>query len=286
MRIIPSLTLLVVAGGLCLAADNNKQQNFNAYTDCDLCARLMLGPITQSRVECSKNMHKQGSEAVLVRLRDNSVFSVNKPKLLDPLVSRLVIASGEPKEKDGTMKLLSTEALDWGAVAVGSPDRKLLDVRQSKMTGEGAKLHEKIRHELATMPYISEFDFISFNMVGRHVILTGWTIRPTNRSTAQNLVKSVGGVEQVTNNIDVLDAGKFDMQIRAGARAALQRFFPRYFWGSGSAIKIIVKNSDIILLGVVASKADADTAALQCQSVRGAFRVFNMLTVEKAAPKG
>ena len=70
------------------------------------------------------------------------------------------------------------------------------------------------------------------------------------------------------------------MQIRAGARARLQQFLSRYFWGSGSAIKIVVKNGDIILLGVVSTKADSDLANIQCNSVPGAFQVFNMLKVQ------
>jgi osmotically-inducible protein OsmY len=135
------------------------------------------------------------------------------------------------------------------------------------------------------MPYISEFDFISFTQNGPDVILTGWTIRDTNRSTAYNSVKDIPGVESVVNNIDLLPLGSFDMQIRAAARAALQRQLSRYFWGNGSDIKIVVKNGQIILLGSVATKADSDIAFIQCNSVSGAFKVFNMLRVQ-ASTKG
>src|SRR5262249_29689251 len=148
------------------------------------------------------------------------------------------------------------------------------DIRTYR-TDKSAKLHEKIRHELAMMPYVSEFDFISFTLTGGEVILTGWTVRQTNRSTAYNLVKNLEGVESIINNIDVLPLGSFDMQIRAGARAALQRFLSRYFWGSGSDIKIVVKNGNIILLGMVANEGDFNIATIQCNSVPGAFHVFN-----------
>jgi osmotically-inducible protein OsmY len=99
-------------------------------------------------------------------------------------------------------------------------------------------------------------------------------------------VKNLDGVETVVNNIEVLPLGSFDMRIRAGARAALQRYLSRYFWGSGSDIKIIVKNGQIILLGTVTTKADSDMAFIQCNSVPGAFKVFNMLRVESAQTKG
>jgi len=167
----------------------------------------------------------------------------------------------------------------------GDPARKLLDVRAYR-TDRNAGLHEKIRHELAMMPYISEFDFISFSQMGAEVILTGWTVRATNRSTAYNIVKDIPGVETVINNIEILPLGSFDMQIRAATRAALQRFLSRYFWGSGSDIKIVVKNGQIILLGTVVSKADSDLAFIQSNSVSGAFKVFNMLRVQNPQNKG
>ena len=135
------------------------------------------------------------------------------------------------------------------------------------------------------MPYVSEFDFISFTLTGPEVILTGWTVRQTNRDYAYNVVKNVPGVESVVNNIDILPLGSFDMQIRAGARAALQRNLSRYFWGSGSDIKIVVKNGQIILLGTVASKGDSDIANIQCNSVRNAFKVFNLLRVDSSPKK-
>jgi osmotically-inducible protein OsmY len=255
---------------------------FNAYVDSDICARLMLGPITTARVECSQSTAKDGAEPVLVRLGNNMVFSVNKQKMIRPLVGQLAEVSGEPKPKNGTMKLANVKALTDKDIPAGDPGRKMLDVRTYK-TDRSSKVYEKIRHELAMMPYISEFDFISFTLTGADVILTGWTVRETNRSTAYNLVKNIEGVENIVNNIDVLPLGSMDMRIRAAARAALQQQLSRYFWGSGSDIKIIVKDGQIILLGTVTRKADSDIAFIKCNSIPGAFKVFNLLRVAEAS---
>jgi osmotically-inducible protein OsmY len=269
--------------------DDKKVETFKAYADSDLCAHLMLGPISPERIECSRTTHKKGSEPVLVRLQDNQVFEVNKQKMLKEVVGELVEAVGESNVKNGTVKLQSVKSVAMNSIPAGSPGSQLLDVRLYKASGGArAKMVEEIRHELAMMPYLSEFDYISFGAVGSTVILSGWTIRTTNRSTAYNLVKRIEGVEQVINNVEVLPLGSMDMQVRAGARARLQQYLSRYFWGSGSAIKIIVKNGDIILLGAVASKADSDLANIQCNSVPGAFQVFNMLKVapETGGKKG
>jgi hyperosmotically inducible protein len=279
-RILLAISVLVLSSAM--AAE--EISTFSAYVDSDICARLMLGPITTPRMECSKSTFKDGCEPVLVQLRNNVVFTVNKQKMIKEYVGQLAEVSGEPKIKNGTIKLQGVKPITAESIPAGDPGRRLLDVRTYR-TDRSAQLHEKIRHELAMMPYISEFDFISFTLNGAEVILTGWTVRITNRSTAFNLVKNIEGVETVVNNIDVLPLGSFDMSIRAGARAALQRHLSRYFWGSGSDIKIVVKNGQIILLGTVANKMDYDIATIQCNSVPNAFHVFNLLRIQSSDNK-
>jgi len=280
-------TLLLAATLLlpyCLPAAD-EVSTFPAYVDSDICARLMLGPITPVRMQCSKSTSKDGDMPVLVRLSNNMVFTANKEKTIQPLVGQLASITGEIKPKNGTIKIQSATPITADSLAANDPARRLVD--PSKFTTQrDAALYEKIRHELAMMPYITEFDFISFTLSGGNVVLTGWTIRQTNRSTANNAVRDIPGVESVVNNIDVLPLGATDMQIRAGARAALQRQLSRYFWGNGSDIKIVVKNGQILLLGTVTRQADSDLATIQCNSVRGAFKVFNMLRVQSSEKKG
>ena len=275
------LLMMTLAGQSLLAED---LATFNAYVDSDICSHLMIGVISDPRTECTRSTYKDGSLPVLVRLRDNFVFEIDKTKMVKEHVAAFVEANGEPKEKDGRIKLKSVRAVDRGSLPTTGSESRLLDVRQYKLSGQGAQVAEKVRHELAMMPYITEYDYISFALIDTQVILSGWTVRITNRSTAYNLVKGIEGVEQVTNNIEVLPMGRNDMQIRASARANLQRMLSRYFWGNGSDIKIIVKNGDIILLGHVATKADSDIAYIQCNQVRGAFKVFNLLKVTGTQP--
>jgi hyperosmotically inducible protein len=275
-------TLLVVIPALLWRGDLWAQEvsTFRAYVDTDLCARLMLGPITPARIECSQSTAKDNSPPVLVRLRNNMVFTVNKTKMIKPLVGQLAEVSGQAKVRDGTMKLEDAKPIEGGAIPHGDPERKLLDAGHGNEADP--KTWEKVRHELAMMPYISEFDFISFTLSGSEVILTGWTVRQTNRNDAYHAIKDVPGVETVINNIEILPLGSMDMQIRASVRVALQRQLSRYFWGSGSDIKIVVKNGQVILLGAVTRKADFDLASIQSNSVPGVFKVFNMLRVQSS----
>ena len=156
----------------------DETSTFRAYVDTDICARLMLGPITPERKECSEKMGKDKNEPVLVRLSNNMVFAVNKQKMIEKMVGQLAEVSGDIKVKAGTMKLQDVKPVEPGAIPAG-PERRLLE--RGAKTEPNPQTWEKVRHELAMMPYVTEFDFISFTMTGPEVILTGWTVRQTNR---------------------------------------------------------------------------------------------------------
>ena len=281
--------LLVIMGALVLAcasgaAAEKDVTSFYAYVDSDVCARLMLGPITEARIDCSKKTYKSGSNIVLVRLSDNTVLEPNKTKLVKEYLGGLGLVTGEAKVNNGTMKVSAFMPEQMANIPAGDPAQKMLDVRTYKAKSTDG-LFEKIRHELAMIAYITTFDFISFTMVGDDVILTGWTVRDTNRSDAYHRVKSIAGVKNVVNNIEILPLGQSDMAIRASARAALSQQLGQYFWSNGSDIKIVVKNGNIILLGAVATKEDSDIATIKCNQVSMAFNVINLLRIEPPAPK-
>jgi hypothetical protein len=278
-KTVASVIAVLLGTHPAFAAD--EVSSFKSYVDSDICARLMLGPVNSARISCSQKTYKNGAEPVLVRLSNNVVLEVNKTKMIKKLVGQLAQVSGDLKVKDGTVKLKEVTPIEAASIPQGDPARKLLDVRTYKAVN-APKMYERIRHELAMMPYISEYDFISFTLLADEVILTGWTVRQTNRSEAENRIKNIEGVTKIVNNIDVLPLGSMDMGIRAGTRAALAQNLSRYFWGSGSDIKIIVKNGDIILLGTVATEGDKDLANIKANGVTDAFHVFNLLEVKKS----
>src|SRR4051794_28155785 len=107
-------------------------QEFPAYVDSDLCAHIMLGPISAARVECSQKTHKDGSNPVLVRLRDNLVLEPTKAKPFNPLVGKFAQVSGEVKIKDSKLKTKDVREISLTDVPSSDPARKLLDVRTHK----------------------------------------------------------------------------------------------------------------------------------------------------------
>lgn len=143
-------------------------------------------------------------------------------------------------------------------------------------------LEKEIRHELVMLPYYNVFDNLTFRVDGNKVTLYGQTIRPTLKSSAENVVKRIEGVERVENQIEVLPLSPFDNRTRLGVARAIFSYGPmsRYAAGVIPSIHIIVKNGNVTLEGVVANEMDKNLANIRANGVSGVFSVTNNLRVE------
>jgi hyperosmotically inducible protein len=144
-------------------------------------------------------------------------------------------------------------------------------------------LENEVRHELVMLPWFGVFDNLEFEVNGDQVILSGQVTRPTLRSSAENVVKQIEGVEHVVNNIEVLPLSSMDDRIRRATYYSIFGYGPmgRYAWGPQYPIRIIVKNGNVTLQGVVASETDKNIAGIRANGVPGVFSVTNDLRVEK-----
>ena len=145
------------------------------------------------------------------------------------------------------------------------------------------RLVKEVRHELVMLPYLGVFDNLEFRVDGDTVTLMGAVTRPTLKSDAENVVKKIEGVRKVVNQIEVLPLSPNDDRIRREVYFALARQaqLSRYFMQAVSPIRIIVKNGNVDLQGVVGNKTDADLAKITTGGVPGVFGVSNSLRVEK-----
>src|SRR5258706_11239685 len=57
---------------------------------------------------------------------------------------------------------------------------------------------ERVRHELAKLPYFSVFDNLTYLVNGETVYLGGQVTRPTLKKDAENVVRRVEGITQVS----------------------------------------------------------------------------------------
>jgi hyperosmotically inducible protein len=142
-------------------------------------------------------------------------------------------------------------------------------------------LIREVRHQLVLLPYYSVFDNLSFRVEGDTVILEGQVVRPTLKSDAEGVVKNIEGVGRVVNNIEVLPLSPMDDQIRRAVYRAIfsEPGLSRYAESAVPSIHIIVKNGNVILVGVVDSEADKNLANIRASSVPNVFSVKNELVV-------
>ena len=145
------------------------------------------------------------------------------------------------------------------------------------------RLVKEVRHELVMLPYYNVFDNLVYKVDGSTVTLMGQVTRPTLKSDAERVVKSIEGVEKVVNKIEVLPLSSHDDEIRLATYRAIygNTALNRYVMRAVPPIHIVVKNGNVTLEGVVANESDKNIAGLQANSVPGVFSVTNNLRVER-----
>jgi hyperosmotically inducible protein len=180
---------------------------------------------------------------------------------------------------------------------------------------DGLRIVQEVQKKLGSLTNFSVFDWITFGVRGKTIILKGYASRPTLKSDAENAVKRIPGVESVINEIEVLPNSPNDDRIRAAVynRIYTQPTLSKYNANQGSlaralgpggpsvalmaggitnnppmgfhAIHIIVKNGNVSLYGVVNNETDKAIAGMQANSAPGAFSIDNNLIVQGAASK-
>jgi hyperosmotically inducible protein len=172
------------------------------------------------------------------------------------------------------------------------------------------RIVKEVQKRLGGLTRYSVFDWITFGIEGKKLILRGYASRPILKDEAGNAVKGIAGVDSVDNQIEVLPNSPNDDRIRAAVynRLYTQPALSKYNANAGNlaramgpggrsasfmaggitkdpplgyhAIHVIVKNGHVLLYGVVLNEADAAIAGMQANSAPGAFSVENDLVVQ------
>lgn len=147
-----------------------------------------------------------------------------------------------------------------------------------------ARIAKETRHEILMLPYFDVFDNISYKINGYTVTLMGQVTQPKLKSDAEKAVKGIEGVEKVDNQIEVLPLSPNDDRLRIALYRAIYgaSALQRYALPVIKPIRIIVKNGNVILEGVVNTEADKNLVGLSANGVSGVFKVTNNLRVEKS----
>ncbi|WP_348267175.1 BON domain-containing protein [Edaphobacter paludis] len=176
------------------------------------------------------------------------------------------------------------------------------------------RIIQEVQKKISSLPDYDVFDWITFGIHGKTLVLNGYASRPTLKDEAGRVVKGIPGISSVENNIEVLPYSPNDDRVRAAVynRIYTSPTLRRYNANQGDlgraigpgagialaaggitanppvgyhAIHIIVKNGNVILYGVVANQSDAAVAGMQANSAPGAFGITNNIMVEGAPSK-
>jgi hyperosmotically inducible protein len=174
------------------------------------------------------------------------------------------------------------------------------------------RIVKDVQKKLGGLNNYSVFDWITFGIQGKTVILKGYASRPILKEDAARSLKGIPGVDSVVNQIEVLPNWPNDDRIRAAVynRIFTQPSLSKYNANAGSlaramgpggrsvalmaggitndpplgyhAIHIIVNGGHVTLYGVVLNQTDSAIAGMQANSAPGAFSVDNDLILQNA----
>lgn len=146
-----------------------------------------------------------------------------------------------------------------------------------------ARITKEVRHELVMLPYLGVFDNVVYRVDGNCVTLVGQVTRPTLKTDAERVVKSIDGVDKVDNKIEVLPLSSNDDRLRRSLYRAIYGYssLNRYALPVIQPIRIIVKNGNVTLEGIVDNQADRNVANIRASGVHGVFSVTNNLRVSE-----
>jgi hyperosmotically inducible periplasmic protein len=183
--------------------------------------------------------------------------------------------------------LLVVGGVDFGFSAPQKQTTGQVRTTANRANDERAKaiIGERVRHELALLPYYGVFDWIEAQVAPNDaVVLRGQVIRPTTKSDAEARVKKIESVNKVINQIEVLPLSPSDDEARIATYRAIFKYngpLFRYSTSSRPSIHIIVKNGRVTLKGYVADAGDRQIAYTAARGVPFVFEVRNELQVVK-----
>ena len=177
-----------------------------------------------------------------------------------------------------TMKIRNTISTLFTAALLAVPS-----IASQGSPAPNAALERDVRHAINTLAYYGVFDELSFNLDDQGVVtLRGQVMQYTVHNSAVSAVKHVAGVTRVEDKIEVLPLSPFDNGIRIRAYNAIFGYpaLSRYAINARPPIRILVKNGNITLAGVVNNELDRTLAYNRLRALPGAFSVTNELRLD------
>jgi hyperosmotically inducible periplasmic protein len=144
------------------------------------------------------------------------------------------------------------------------------------------QIFRNVQRQVLRYAHFTVFDSVSAQINNGVVTLTGKVTMPFKRDDIEKRVRTVYGVQQVENKIDVLPASQMDDNLRYGIAQAIYSnpAFTDYAGVTNPPVHVIVERGRVTLEGVVRNEVERAVAGSIAGSF-GAFQMKNELKLEK-----
>ena len=142
---------------------------------------------------------------------------------------------------------------------------------------------KQARHEINMYYAYGMFDHVDFQVNNGVLTVDGDVTQPFKKIDIRRILERVKGVTVLENNIEVLPNSPFDDRLRAQVARAIygSAFFTPYANLALPPIRIVVKNGNVTLEGVVVNNMDRVQAGMAANLAGLAFSVVNNLQIVK-----
>ena len=145
------------------------------------------------------------------------------------------------------------------------------------------KLAERIAEQTRRSSYFTIFDEVQIGVDNGVVTLTGFVTQPIKSDDLARRASHVDGVQEFVNHLEVLPVSLADDRLRSVIANTLYRdpAFSNYASQAIPPVHIIVRNSSVLLTGVVNSEVERRQAENIVRHIPGIIGVQNALRVER-----
>jgi len=140
-----------------------------------------------------------------------------------------------------------------------------------------------VAEQMRRSSYFTVFDEVGINVEDGVVTLSGFVTQPIKSEDLAKRASHVEGVQEFVNRLEVLPASIGDDRLRNVIANTLyrDRAFSHYAAQAIPPIHIIVRNSSVLLTGVVNSEVERRQAEIIVRGIPGIIGVQNALRVEQ-----
>ena len=160
-----------------------------------------------------------------------------------------------------------------------------LQVRTAGVSDQ--EIMQQAYHKLLTYYAYGVFDYVTPQIHHGTLVVTGYVTQPFKKDDLGRTFAEVKGVAAIQNNLEVLPVSQFDDRLRLQLSRAIygNPYFTPYTHMAIPPIRIIVKNQNVVLVGVVDNEADKIKAGMVANSTGLSFSVVNNLQVVREPAK-